>query len=67
MILKYLWQIHLAFLVNNVEVMKKKLIAAGATAAADITTTSGGDTVLTLRDPWGQPIQFVKRSQKMLK
>ena len=59
--------IHLAFLVDNVEFMKEKLVAAGATIAADISTTPRGDSVVTLRDPWGQPVQFVKRVEKMLK
>jgi hypothetical protein len=43
------------------------LIKAGAKLAEDIKRTAVGDQILMLRDPWGQPIQFVKRAKPMLK
>ncbi len=59
--------IHFASMVADVDVMKGRLLRANATLAADISKTLAGDEVVTLRDPWGFPIQFVKRSQLMLK
>jgi glyoxylase I family protein len=59
--------LHFAFTVNNIELVKEKLIKAGATLAEDIKTTQSGDKVLMLRAPWGQPLQFVLRQKPMLK
>jgi uncharacterized glyoxalase superfamily protein PhnB len=59
--------IHVAFMVDDINVIKAKLISAGATLVEDITKTPAGDLVLMLRDPWGEPIQFVKRAVPMLK
>jgi len=59
--------IHVAFMVNDINTIKTKLISAGATLVEDITKTPAGDLVLMLRDPWGEPIQFVKRAVPMLK
>ncbi len=53
--------IHLAFKVNNVELVKEKLVAAGADLVDDIAKSKSGDKVLVLRDPWGFPIQFIQR------
>jgi uncharacterized glyoxalase superfamily protein PhnB len=58
---------HLAFSVDDIVLIKEKLISAGAKLAEDIKKTANGDQVLMLRDPWGQPIQFVKRVKSMLK
>jgi catechol 2,3-dioxygenase-like lactoylglutathione lyase family enzyme len=58
---------HIAFMVDDVQVTKDVLVAAGAKVAEDAKKTSSGDTVLMLRDPWGLPIQFVKRVNPMLK
>jgi hypothetical protein len=33
----------------------------------DIRVSSSGDQILMLRDPWGVPIQFIKRAEPMLK
>jgi glyoxylase I family protein len=59
--------IHLAFMVPDIDAMKKKLVAAGATVVEDITKTPSGDQVLMLRDPWGLSIQFAQRVKPMLK
>ncbi len=56
---------HIAFMVDDVEAIRNALIAAGATAAGDIEVTDKGDTIAMLRDPWGVPIQFVKRAKTM--
>jgi len=58
--------LHIAFMVDDVKAITRKLIAAGATIAVDINTTNAGDELAMLRDPWGVPIQFVKRAEPML-
>jgi hypothetical protein len=45
----------------------RKLLTAGATLVEDDKTTPLGDLVLMMRDPWGEPIQFVKRLSPMLR
>jgi glyoxylase I family protein len=59
--------LHVAFMVNDVEAVRGKLIAAGATAVGEVTTTPAGDKLAMLRDPWGLAIQFVRRADPMLK
>ena len=58
--------LHIAFMVDDVKAIMKKLMAAGATIAVDINTTPAGDELVILRDPWGVPIQFLKRAKPML-
>ena len=58
--------LHIAFMVDDVKAICKKLIAAGATIAVDVNITPTGDQIAMLRDPWGVPIQFVKRARPML-
>ncbi len=58
---------HIAFVVDDVRSIRNGLIAAGATLIEDIRATNTGDEVLMLRDPWGIPLQFIKRSEPMLK
>ena len=56
---------HIAFMVDDVEQIRSKLITAGATPIGDTITTETGDVIATLRDPWGVPIQFARRSKPM--
>ncbi len=58
--------LHVAFMVDDVDAMRTKLIAAGATAVGEVTTTPAGDKLAMLRDPWGLAIQFVHRADPML-
>ncbi len=58
---------HLAFSVLNINLMKDKLLNAGATILSDLRKTDSGDQVLVLKDPWGLPIQFVQRVKPMIK
>ena len=58
--------LHIAFMVDDVKSITKKLIAAGATVAVDMNVTPAGDELIILRDPWGVPIQFLKRAEPML-
>jgi glyoxylase I family protein len=58
---------HFAFVVDDVRAIRTGLIEAGATLLEEIRQTSTGDEVLVLRDPWGFPIQFIKRGELLLK
>jgi len=58
--------LHIAFMVDDVNAICKKLIAAGAMVAVDVNVTPAGDQIAMLRDPWGVPIQFLKRAEPML-
>jgi len=58
--------LHIAFMVDDVKGTCRKLVAAGATIVSDVTKTESGDEIAMLRDPWGVPIQFVKRADTML-
>ena len=58
--------LHIAFMVDDVKAICDKLVAAGATVAGDVNITPAGDEIAMLRDPWGVPIQFVKRAEPML-
>jgi glyoxylase I family protein len=59
--------LHIAFLVDDVAQIRGDLLDAGATMAEDVEVTDAGDEILILRDPWGIPIQFIKRAEPMLK
>ncbi len=59
--------VHLAFMADDIEATKESLLKSSAKLVEDINKTAGGDFVLMMRDPWGQPIQFVKRLEPMLK
>ncbi len=58
--------LHIAFMVDDVQTLSQKLIAAGATVHQDAYTTDTGDQIVMLRDPWDVPIQFLKRAKPML-
>jgi len=58
--------LHIAFMVDDGKAICDKLVAAGATVAGDVNITPAGDEIAMLRDPWGVPIQFVKRAEPML-
>ena len=58
--------VHLAFKTDDVAGTRDRLVIAGATVMGDITKNDVGDELVMLRDPWGFPIQFVKRSTEMI-
>jgi len=58
--------LHIAFLVDDVDAIRARLLAAGATAVGDVTVSPAGDRLAMLRDPWGLPIQFIRRADPML-
>ena len=57
--------LHLAFCVSDVPGAVTKLTSAGATIVSDHETTESGDEVAMLRDPWGIPLQLMKRAVPM--
>ena len=58
---------HVAYLSENLTDDRDRLVQAGAALVDDVLTTSAGDSIAMLRDPWGVPIQLVKRAKPMLK
>jgi glyoxylase I family protein len=58
--------LHLAFWTDDVAGTRARLIAAGATPEGEVVETPAGDQLTMLRDPWGIPIQFVKRAARMI-
>jgi uncharacterized glyoxalase superfamily protein PhnB len=58
--------LHVAFMVDDVDAVRQKLIAAGATPVGEVTTTPAGDKLAMMRDPWGLAIQFLHRANPML-
>ena len=58
--------LHLAFTVDDLVAVRTRLLAAGATAEGDITTTLAGDQLAMLRDPWGFAVQLAKRREPMV-
>ncbi|MHB0935149.1 MAG: VOC family protein [Armatimonadota bacterium] len=58
--------LHLAFWADDVAGERARLLAAGATADGEVITTPAGDVMATIRDPWGLPIQILKRKVKYL-
>lgn len=59
-------QLHLAFVSDDIEGDRRRLIEAGATADGDIEALPDGGAVAMLRDPWGVPIQLARRGKPML-
>jgi hypothetical protein len=57
---------HIAWKAEDLEGTRDRLVAAGATLAADRSTTIDGDELVMLRDPWGLPLQLVKRVEPMI-
>jgi len=58
--------LHLAFAVSDIAAVRDRLVKAGATLVEDLSTTHAGDELAMLRDPWGFPLQLVKRLEPML-
>ncbi len=58
--------LHLAFISAALTADRDRLLKAGATLAEDLSTSPTGDQFVMLRDPWGIPLQLVKRVVPML-
>ena len=58
--------LHLAFCSDDPAADRDRLVSAGAVVVEDLTTSPAGDLLVMLRDPWGFPVQLVKRANPML-
>lgn len=58
--------VHIAFTTDDVGRTRARLLAAGATAESEVAVTDSGDTLMMLRDPWGLPLQFIRRKVPMI-
>jgi catechol 2,3-dioxygenase-like lactoylglutathione lyase family enzyme len=58
--------VHIAFKTIDLASDMRRLLAAGATVAADVTVTPAGDEMVFLRDPWGLTIQLIRRARPLL-
>ena len=63
---QHVFTLHVAFVSADVTADRDRLLAAGATAAGEITLTPAGDEMTFVRDPWGIVIQLVKRARPLL-
>lgn len=57
--------VHLAFVSENPDQDKERLLTAGATAISNDKLEDGSHLIM-LRDPWGLAIQLCKRGKPML-
>ena len=57
---------HVAFSAGDVGRARQRLLSAGATPEGDLSVTEAGDELAMLRDPWGLPVQLVKRRDPMV-
>jgi glyoxylase I family protein len=59
--------LHLAFDVESepINEVRDRLLAAGAAIHRDVVTTTAGDNLVMMRDPWGLAIQLVQRKETM--
>lgn len=60
------FNLHFAFASANIIADRERMLAAGATAVGDITTSAAGDQLCFLRTPWHVPFQFVQRRQPLI-
>jgi len=58
--------LHIAFEADDPEAAARELVEAGATVV-DAYKTAGEDSLVMLRDPFGIPIQLIKRGARMQK
>jgi catechol 2,3-dioxygenase-like lactoylglutathione lyase family enzyme len=58
--------LHIAFMVDDIEATRARLVAAGATAEGETLTTPSGDQLAFVRDPWGVTLQLAKRVKPLV-
>ncbi len=58
--------LHIAFVASDPAAARDRLLQAGASLVDDLVSTPAGDQLVMLRDPWGFPIQLVKRSTPLV-
>ncbi len=59
-------QLHIAMTADDLVAVRDRLVAGGAKLEQDVTTLGNGDQILMVRDPWGLPLQFVKRLKSII-
>lgn len=58
---------HIAFWVDDVPAELSRLLAAGATREdVKVATTDAGDQFVIVRDPWGIPLQLLRRATPLV-
>jgi glyoxylase I family protein len=57
---------HLAFETTNIQDDIARLLGAGAIRVSGPDCLDNGDTIAMLRDPWGLPLQLVRRAKPMV-
>ena len=62
----HMLEFHFAFMVDNPQSLKTKLIQEGATLVEDLKTDDGSN-IITLRDPFGVCVQVCKRATPLMK
>ena len=58
--------LHLAFVSEDVDADRARLLNAGCTSCGEPSKGPNGDAFAMLRDPWGLPLQLVKRSKPLV-
>ena len=58
--------LHVAFSVEDVRAAQERLLKSGAKAVGEPSANKDGDHFAMLRDPWGLPVQLVKRTAPMV-
>lgn len=56
---------HLAFRTDDIDHTSSELLAAGATPEGEPGALPNGDRYAMLRDPWGVPLQLVRRVEEL--
>jgi glyoxylase I family protein len=59
--------LHIGMECDDVDGVRQRLLAAGATDAGGIMVTPLGDRLAMLRDPWGMAIQLCHRKTPMIR
>lgn len=57
---------HLGFSVEDIATLYEKLVSNDATIVDEISVAKSGDKIAMLRDPWGLPIQLIKRAKPII-
>ena len=57
---------HVAYGSEHPAADRDRLVQAGAVVVDELMTTTSGDDIVMLRDPWGVPIQLVRRAKPMI-
>jgi predicted enzyme related to lactoylglutathione lyase len=60
------FNLHIAFGSADIAVDVERLVANGAKLIEAPNTIASGDQLAMLRDPWGVPVQLVKRAKPLL-